>query len=171
MVQKRYSRKDLAGALSTWWALIEDAEKATSENRIQLDVGKGKEFIKENFDPKKSNVDEDFLRAALQSIKLRYVWAKHCFDGRLGYQTTDETIKDLEEIRTLASSLAEKTANFEALHIVGSDVLNLEVLKQHVDSQGVKHEDARTFFGFLMSRVCIDSTVLSEGLSEVRLRS
>lgn len=171
MVQDRYSRKDVAGILNVWWDIVRKASDLEKNPEYGIDDHEIQKFLSIYHDSIKSNVDQTISVQEIYYTKLHYIWAKNSFDGAQGYEATDDIIKTMEEIGQLASALAEKTEDYEALHAVGSEILNLKKLKHHTDSQGTRHTDASTFFCSLMSRVCVDSTVLAEGLSEVRRKS
>lgn len=130
-----------------------------------------RKFLLEYFDPSKCTEPRRNVVDILVSIQLRYLWAKLSFDGGLAYKKTDDLIKRLARIAKLADQLAIECENSEVLYLVGDVALNLEKLDNLRDSQGVEHQSIDTFVGGLMTRVCLDSTVLADGLYGVRERN
>lgn len=107
----------------------------------------------------------------LLHIKLRYTWVKQSFDGGYAYKKTDALIKRLEKIGKLAEQLSIACEDTEAMYFVGNDALNSGRLAGLRDSQGELHQSMDTFAGGLATRVCIDATVLAEGLADIRVRT
>lgn len=171
MSKPKFVEKDVAASRQVWWGLYEAFERdPRGERRILLQNGLHS-FLRKHIDKSKCVVSQREVTEILLHIRLRYNWAKQSFDGGVAYKQTDNLVNRLEKIALLAEQLAIETEDIEALHFVGDAALNLKRLSGLRDSEGMEHQDVSTFFGSLVSRVCIDSTVVAEGLSGVKQRA
>ncbi len=97
-------------------------------------------------------------------IKLQYDWVVKSFDGGAARKLSDNIIKRLIKIRKLCEELSEITENTEYFHISGETFINKERLQKYKGSDGEYHDTVNSFFGTLMTRLCIDATNVYEGL-------
>jgi len=167
----RFVEKDIAASREIWWELLQGFEdNLGAEHRAIIKSGL-RSFLGEYFDKSKCTVSREQAIEILLHIKLRYTWAKQSFDGGYAYKKTDALVRKLDKIGKLAEQLASECNDIETLHFVGKSALNLGRLADLRDSQGLEHQSIDTFAGGLMTRVCVDSTVVAEGLFGIRERT
>lgn len=171
MSKAKFVEKDVAASRAIWWEIYKAFEHdPRGERRILIQNGLHS-FLRKHFDKTRCGISQREVTELLLHIRLRYTWAKQSFDGGIAYKQTDALVNRLERIARLAEQLASASEDIEALHFVGDAALNSKRLAGLRDSEGLEHQDVGTFFGTLISRVCIDSTVVAEGLAGVRKRA
>ena len=97
-------------------------------------------------------------------IKLQYDWVVKSFDGGAARKLSDDIINRLIQIRELCEKLSEITENHEYFYLSGDRFLNTDRLQKYKGSDGEYHDSVNSFFGTLMTRLCIDATNVYEGL-------
>lgn len=171
----KYGHDAIAAALESHWSAYplwlnnksKNLETLLQKQNPNSGIKSLDDFIA-NYSTEQCKLSVAELHDLILLFQYLFNWLKDNFDS---YSRIDEIKGRLKRIEKLSYELSKLTSETEIFFLTDSKYINFKQIESQRDGVGNLHTRRETFYGDLMTRVCIDSGLISLALSDLDSRA